>query len=140
MSLNVQWQQDCQFKVETAGGFGLNIDAEGQAAPCPTEVLLSALGTCSATDVVMGLQEQGAVLKSFSNLVTYTLTQSEPRLYESVNLHFVVESDNVTEQQVTAIADNAIKKYCHVCLMLQPKIAISHSVEIRQISECYHSA
>lgn len=136
MSLTIQWQQDCQFNVETSGGFSLNIDADNQSAPCPTEVLLSALGTCSATDVVMGLQEQGVVLKSFCNQVTYTLTESSPRLYETVNLHFVVDGDNVSESQISEIASDAINKYCHVCLMLQPKIAISHTVEIVEIEKC----
>ncbi|MGF1703615.1 OsmC family protein [Photobacterium makurazakiensis] len=130
MALSVSWVEDCQFNVVTEDKFEFTVDADGKQAPCPTEILLSALGSCSATDVVMGLQEQGGVLKHLENKLTYTLTASSPRLYKSVNLHFIVEADNVTEAQVSAAAKNALEKYCHVCLMLQPKITVTHTVEI----------
>ncbi|PSW20549.1 osmotically inducible protein OsmC [Photobacterium sanctipauli] len=130
MAVSVSWLEDCQFNVVTEDKFEFTIDADGKKAPCPTEVLLSALGTCSATDVVMGLQDEGVELRQFENKLTYTLTESSPRLYESVNLHFVVKAANVTEEQVSAAANNALEKYCHVCLMLQPKIKVTHSVEI----------
>ncbi len=51
MSINIKWDGDCRFKVSTEGGFTFNVDATSETAPCPTEVLLSALGSCSATDV-----------------------------------------------------------------------------------------
>ncbi|MGF1682169.1 OsmC family protein [Photobacterium minamisatsumaniensis] len=130
MAISVSWVEDCQFNVVTEDKFEFTVDADGKKAPCPTEILLSALGSCSATDVVMGLQEQGVVLKHLENKLTYTLTESSPRLYESVNLHFIVEAENVTEAQVSAAAKNALEKYCHVCLMLQPKITVTHTVAI----------
>ncbi len=130
MSLNVEWQGDCQFKVTTNGGFIVNVDAESNVAPCPTELLLSALGSCSATDVVLYFQDKAAGLDSLNNHVTYTLTESEPRLYESVNLHFTARGKGVTEADLDVAVRNAISKYCHVCLMLQPAMKITHSVEI----------
>lgn len=130
MVISVSWLDNCQFNVVTEDKFEFTIDADGKQAPCPTEILLSALGSCSATDVVMGLQEQGVVLKHLENKLTYTLTEDSPRLYKTVNLHFIVEADNVSAAQVSAAAKGALEKYCHVCLMLQPKINVTHSVEI----------
>ena len=130
MSLRVNWLENGHFNVVTEDKFEFTVDADGKQAPCPTEVLLSALGSCSATDVLMGLQEQGVDLKHLENKVTYTLTEDSPRLYETVNLHFIVEADNVSTAQVSAAAKGALEKYCHVCLMLQPKITVTHSVEI----------
>jgi len=132
MSICVSWLKDCQFKVATSNGFEIQADADNKAAPCPTEILLSALGSCSATDVVMGLQEQGVKIESFKSELTYTLTTTEPQLYESVNLHFTVKAVDVNEDQIASAAHQAINKYCHVCLMLQPKINISFSIEIIQ--------
>ncbi len=132
MSICVSWLKDCQFKVTTSNGFEIQADADNKAAPCPTEILLSALGSCSATDVVMGLQEQGVELASFNSTLSYTLTTTEPQLYESVNLHFTVKATDVSENQIASAANQAINKYCHVCLMLQPKINITFSIEITQ--------
>ena len=130
MSINVDWQGDCQFKVTTSGGFTVEVDAENTQAPCPTELLLSALGSCSATDVALYFQDKGVNLESLNNQVTYTLTDSEPRLYESANLHFTVKGQGITASDVELAARNAITQYCHVCLMLQPAIRITHSVEV----------
>lgn len=130
MSIEIQWQRDCQFKAKTEQGFELAIDADNGQAPCPTELLLTALGSCSTTDVVMGLQEQGVKIEALSNTISYTLTGQEPRLYQSVNLHFKVASKNVTKAQIEQAADKAINQYCHVCLMLKPAIEISYSFEI----------
>ncbi|WP_339671269.1 OsmC family protein [Dasania marina] len=132
MSIDVSWQKDCQFTVTTEKGFTLAVDADAETAPCPTELLLSALGSCSATDVVMGLQEQGVEVQALTNTVTYTLTEQEPCLYKTANLHFTVTANNVSEAQLKTAAENAITKYCHVCLMLKPAIDVSYSIEIKR--------
>ncbi len=134
MSISVSWLKDCEFKITTSDGFELLADADSKVAPCPTEILLSALGSCSATDVVMGLEEKGIKIESLTNTLTFTLTDSSPdsapQLYKTVNLHFTVKANNVTEQQIASAAENAINKYCHVCLMLQPTIDITFTVEL----------
>ncbi len=130
MAININWTGDCQFKVTTEKGFTVDIDSNGKVAPCPTEILLSALGSCSATDVVLALQDQGVKVESLRNTVTYTLTESKPRLYQSANLHFTVEGSEIAESELLSIAQEAVSKHCHVCLMLQPAIEISCSVVV----------
>ncbi|WP_162062718.1 OsmC family protein [Vibrio taketomensis] len=130
MTINVKWNTECQFKITTNKGFELNVDANNQAAPCPTELLLSALGSCSATDVVLQLQQQGYAIQSLQNEVSYTLTDEEPRLYKTANLHFSVKAPNMTEAVIIEAANQAIEKYCHVCLMLSPTIEISVSATV----------
>jgi len=130
MSITVKWQQNLEFLAITKQGHTIEFDANGGVAPCPTEVLLSALGSCSATDVVMGLQEAEFGLQSVSNQITYTYTDSEPKLYKTVNLYFSVTAAKVSKTQVEEIVEQAINKYCHVCLMLQPSMEISFSVDV----------
>ncbi|HCH25020.1 MAG TPA: osmotically inducible protein OsmC [Oceanospirillaceae bacterium] len=132
MSIKVNWQQNLEFVATTEQGHRIQLDANSDVAPCPTEMLLSALGSCSATDVVMGLQEAAVGLQSLTNDITYTSTKpatdNEPQLYKTVNLHFTVTADNVGKEQVAQIVEQAISRYCHVCLMLQPSMVITHSV------------
>ena len=133
MTINVAWQEDCRFKVVTEEQHEFFVDADNALAPCPTEVLLAALGSCSATDVVLGLKEQGVDLKNLSNDLSYTLTEQSPQLYESVNLHFTIEATEVTEHQVDTAISEADSKYCHVCLMLQPTNRISHTFDLERV-------
>ncbi|EJR3614786.1 OsmC family protein, partial [Vibrio parahaemolyticus] len=100
MSINIKWDGDCRFKVSTEGGFTFNVDATSEKAPCPTEVLLSALGSCIATDVVLLLQDQGFEVQGLENTVTFALTESEPRLYKSANLHFTVNGSGFKESDI----------------------------------------
>ena len=130
MSINVNWKEKCQFTVVTSGGFTLDIDSESKSAPCPTEILLSALGSCSATDVALYFEDNNLELKKLTNELTYELTDTEPRLYKSVNLHFSIEATNVSGHQVEMAIKDAITKYCHVCLMLKPAMTITHSLDL----------
>ncbi|MCF9080268.1 OsmC family protein [Vibrio parahaemolyticus] len=130
MSIKVKWDGDCRFKVSTQGGFTFDVDATSNQAPCPTEVLLSALGSCSATDVVLLLQERGFEIKSLENQISFTLTESEPRLYKSANLHFVASGIGFVESDILQAATEAVEKHCHVCLMLAPTINITCSAEV----------
>ncbi len=130
MTITVSWQQQLQFSSTTADGHELLLDADSKVAPCPTEALLSALGSCSATDVVLGLQEQGAELLSLTNQVSYTLTNDEPRLYNTANLHFSIGALNLHDIDVDQVIADAIAKYCHVCLMMSKSIVFSHSYSL----------
>ncbi len=130
MSIQLTWTGDSQFNITTEGGFSFKVDATSNTAPCPTEILLSALGSCSATDVVLLLQEKGFNITHLENEVTYTLTEDEPRLYESANLHFTAAGTHLTEDDIISVAQEAVSKHCHVCLMLQPTIAISCSAKV----------
>jgi putative redox protein len=77
--------------------------------------------------------EGGFELKSLNNRLAHQLTDSEPRLYKSVNLHFSIAAHGVTKIQVKTAIENALNKYCHVCLVLQTKILITYTAEnIRQ--------
>ncbi|MFM2591321.1 OsmC family protein [Vibrio sp. TBV020] len=130
MTIKVKWDSDCRFKVTTQDGFTFEVDATSNQAPCPTEILLSALGSCCATDVVLLLQERGFVIKSLENRISFTLTESEPRLYKSANLHFVVSGIDFIESDIVQAAEDAVEKHCHVCLMLAPAIKITCSAEV----------
>ncbi|SFJ14972.1 putative redox protein [Pseudomonas guineae] len=130
MSINVTWQGDCRFNVVTDEGFEFSIDSDSKSAPCPTEILLSALGSCSATDVALCFKGNDIDLEILTNRVTYELTENEPRLYKSVNLHFSVKGIGATEVVLKAAIEDALNKYCHVCLMLQPKIGITYTAEV----------
>ncbi len=130
MSIKVKWTGDYHFKVSNEDNFSFDIDATSNQALCPTEVLLSALGSCSATDVVMLLQEQGFKVEGLENRITYTLTESEPHLYKSANLHFTASGADLVEADILRVAQEAVKKHCHVCLMLTPTITITCSAEV----------
>ena len=130
MGIKIEWSGDLEFEARTEGGFPVKIDGKDDSAPCPTQLLLTALGACSASDVVSLLRNAGHTVESLDNNVTYTLTESKPRLFESANLHFIAKCDGLQESELLAAAEEAMSRHCHVCLMLQPAISVSCSAEV----------
>ena len=59
----VVWVQEQQFLATMPSGHAIPIDADRthNSAPGPMELLLAALGACTATDVVMILAEGGVI-------------------------------------------------------------------------------
>jgi putative redox protein len=84
---------------------------------------------CSS-DLALYFKDNGIELKGLTNSLTYELTENEPRLYKSVNLHFSIESEKAIETQVKVAIEDAVNKYCHVCLMLQPKMLVTYTLDI----------
>ena len=130
MGIKIEWSGDLEFEARNEGGFCVSIDGKDKRAPCPSQLLLSTLGACSASDVVSLLQDAGHTLESLENNVTYTLTDSKPRLYETANLHFVAQCEGLEASELLAAAEEAMSRHCNVCLMLRPAIDISCSAEI----------
>ncbi|MFP8967414.1 OsmC family protein [Pokkaliibacter sp. CJK22405] len=140
MAIDVTWKQNCEFEVSTENQFHFSIDADNISAPCPTEVLLSALGSCSATDVVMQLCDAGAMLASLTNRVTFTRTDTPPCLYKTITLNFVISGENISTEQVDQAIRNALDKYCHVCLMLHPSIEVDYTFSLNAEAEIHEPA
>ena len=128
--MKIDWSGDLEFEATTEGGFSVKIDGKDERSPCPTQLMLSALGACSASDVVSILKSEGYALQSLENNVTYTLTDSKPRLFDTANLHFVAKCHGLGESELLAAAEEAVAQHCHVCLMLRPAIEISCSAEV----------
>ena len=56
--VELDWITGSQFEAGRPGGPRIRIDAEGETAPSPFDVLLAAIAACSATDVVSILSKQ----------------------------------------------------------------------------------
>ena len=108
MNVNINWLGDLKFSATTTDGLSVLIDSDRNTAPCPTEILLSALGSCSATDVALYFQDKNLPLTKLTNELTYTLTDAEPHLYKSVNLHFTVAGQGITSADIVSAAEIAI--------------------------------
>ena len=86
----------------------------------PSELLLSALGSCAGYDVVSIL---GKRKKDLRNLrVDVTAEQANegwPRPYTAFHMHFVVDAD-VTPEEVERAITLSEEKYCSVAATLRP--------------------
>jgi putative redox protein len=96
----------------------------------PMQMLLAAMGGCSAIDLINILKKQKQELKDIKITVTGEREKDViPSLYTSVHAHFrlfgVLDPEKVNKAVVLAV-----EKYCSVAKTLEVKAKITHSVEI----------
>lgn len=117
--------QDFTFLARDSHGYPVLVDADANGAPCPTELLVMALGCCCSTDLVNGLNEAGATVHACELETHETLRDESPRIYTAIELDFSIQADGVEPVQIERILADALNKYCHVCLMLGGSIRLS---------------
>jgi len=96
----------------------------------PMQMLLAAMGGCSAVDVVSILKKQRVELKDIKITVTGEREKDQtPSLYTEVHLHFKLYGNIDLEKANKAVA-LSVGKYCSVARTLEKTAKVTFSVEV----------
>lgn len=135
-SVRVRWSSARQFVGWDEAGHGVVMDAsatykgEGSGAR-PVELVLYALGGCTAMDVVSVLEKKRQHPAGVE-LVVEGVQREEafPHFYERINVHYIVTGEDVTEAAVARAIELSEEKYCSVKGMFGPQVTVTTSFEI----------
>lgn len=83
----------------------------------PMELVLMALGSCSALDLLLILKKQKQDVKSFSVSVDGTRREALPPIFTKIHIGFHLSGD-IDLLKAERAAELAVKKYCSVHDML----------------------
>ena len=83
----------------------------------PMELVLMALGSCSALDLVTILTKQRPTLTALDIKVIGQRREQSPRIFTSIHIHFSLQGD-IDQTKAEKAAELAVKKYCSVHDML----------------------
>lgn len=96
----------------------------------PMQMLLAAMGGCSAIDVINILKKQRQPLRDIKITVTGEREKDAvPSLYTEVHAHFRLFGELDADKVAKAVS-LAVDKYCSVSKTLEFKAKISYSFEI----------
>ncbi len=96
----------------------------------PTQLLLAAVGGCSAIDVVMILKKQKQKIDSFEIEVDGEKEKVEEySLFRNITIHFKLKGEIELEKAQRAV-QLSIEKYCSVSKTLEPTAKISYKVSV----------
>src|SRR5215813_8369645 len=86
----VKWIGDQTFAAVSPSGHALVFDSDRQSnrAPGPMETLLSALATCTATDVVIILEKKRQKLESLEVICSGERAPKPPQVWTELHLTF----------------------------------------------------
>ncbi len=127
----VQWIGKEQFVAQSPSGHlsTLDSDRSSNAAPGPMELLLMALGACTATDVVSILGKKRQKLESLEVVVSGERAQEPPAVWTKLEIVYKLRGQ-LEEQAVKHAIELSEEKYCSVAAMLRKTASVTFRFEI----------
>jgi putative redox protein len=96
----------------------------------PMQLLLAAVGGCSAIDVILILKKQKQIIESFEIEVDGERKKTEEySLFKDICLHFKIKG-KVDLDKVERAVKLSIEKYCSVSKTLEPTAKITYKVSV----------
>ena len=108
----------------------LETDHERGSAATPMELLLLALGGCTAVDVVSILEKKRERVTDYRVEVRGTRREEHPRAFTRMEVRHVVRGRGVSEKAVASAIELSETKYCSVAATLRPGVEIVTTYEI----------
>ncbi|HEY6263728.1 MAG TPA: OsmC family protein [Candidatus Acidoferrum sp.] len=128
---SVKWIGEQKFVATSPSGHAMTVDSDRDSnkAPGPMELVLMALGACTATDIVIILEKKRQRLESLEVICSGERAPGPPTVWTKLEILYRLRG-----QLDDAAVKHAIKlseeKYCSVSAMLQKSATISWRNEI----------
>lgn len=129
--MEVDWIAASEFEAHRADGPKVRIDGDSKAAPSPFDMLLAALATCAATDVVSILAKQRTPVKSLHVAVEAQRVDATPRRLASAILHFSIAAPGTTRAKAERAVELSVTRYCSVRSSLLAEIPVIWTLELK---------
>ena len=130
----VKWIKAQEFAATGPSGHTLTLDSDRQSnqGPGPMELLLMALGACTATDVVIVLQKKRQPLESLEVICSGQRAAEPPTVWTKLEIVYLLRGQ-LDEKAVEHAIQLSENKYCSVAAMLKETAAVSWRYEIQPI-------
>jgi len=110
----------------------LETNHERSRAATPMELLLIALGSCTAVDVISILHKKRERVTDYRVEVRGERRAEHPRKYTRFEVRHIVRGHSVSEKAVAQAIELSETKYCSVAATLSPAAEIISSFEIQE--------
>jgi putative redox protein len=123
---------DDLFVAVSPGGHAqvLETNSERASAATPMELLLLALGGCTAVDVESILKKKRERVTGYRVEVRGHRREEHPRAFTRIEVRHVVRGHQVSEKAVAAAVELSETKYCSVAATLRPGVELVTTYEI----------
>ena len=128
----LEWSGGMSFETELAG-HRLTVDADSRfggqdRGPRPKSLVLTALGGCTAMDVVSLLRKMQVPFEAFSVEVEGEAREEHPQVYTRLHLRYILKGSALDREKIDKAIGLSLDKYCAVHAMLSKSVPISHEV------------
>jgi putative redox protein len=96
----------------------------------PSELLMIAVASCSAVDVVEILNKKRMPLTHLEISVSSEQDAEAPWTFRKIHMHFIVRGKNLNEKAVEQAIQLSEEKYCSVAATIRPTAQVTTDFEI----------
>ena len=129
MRATATWKQDQQYDGESHSGHHMVVDGDAAhlGGPGPMELVLMALCSCTAVDVVSILHKKREPFTSLTVSAVAEQAPAPPRTFSHIHLiyHLGGKVSAKAAEDAVALSKN---KYCSVSKMLEKAAAIDYEI------------
>lgn len=128
---SVKWIGEQKFSATSPSGHKVAFDSdrETNTAPGPMEMVLMALGACTATDIVIILEKKRQKIESLEVVCSGERAKEPPTVWVKLDVLFRVRG-KVDEGALKHAIELTKEKYCSVAAMLKKTADIRWRHEI----------
>ena len=127
----VKWTGEQKFAATSPSGHAVAFDSdrESNTAPGPMEMVLMALGACTATDIVIILEKKRQKVELLEVVCSGERAADPPTVWVKLEVLFRLRG-KVDEGALQHAIELTKEKYCSVAAMLKKTAKISWRYEI----------
>ena len=96
----------------------------------PKELLLFALGGCTASDVIPILKKKHVPLDGFEVRLTGNVREEHPQVFTDIHIEYIFYGEGIDPVDIERAIELSTTKYCAVSAMLRPSVKITHTYRI----------
>jgi putative redox protein len=130
MIASARWTDKDRFVCSSSSGHAIIVDAGSEkTANSPVELVLIALCSCTATDVVSILRKKREPFTSIEVLANAERATEPPKVFTKIKVTYRVAGP-VSRKSVEDAVRLSIDKYCSVEAMLKKSVEITFDIEL----------
>lgn len=131
----IKYTDGMQFVGEASSGHAIVMDTDTEFGGAntglrPTELLLIGVGGCSGMDIVSVLKKKKQKLTGLEVNVNGKKAETYPQKFTDINIEFIVQGRDLSEEAVKKAVDLSMEKYCSVKATLEGSAKITFSYKI----------
>lgn len=128
---SVKWIGEQKFVATSPSGHAIDVDSDRNSnkAPGPMELVLLALGACTATDVVIVLEKKRQKLESLEVICSGERATHPPTVWTNLEILYRLRGQ-LEEGAVKHAIHLSEDKYCSVAAMLKKTATLTWRYEI----------
>jgi putative redox protein len=129
---SVKWVGREKFVATSPSGHAIHVDSDRHlnTAPGPMELVLMALGACTATDIVSILGKKRQKLESLEVICSGERAAAPPTVWTKLEIVYLLRGQ-LDDKAVEHAIQLSEEKYCSVAAMLKKTASVSWRYEIQ---------